>query len=37
MFFKDIVRESFLLTVYVSLIAGEMLFGAMGCPNALRC
>ncbi len=37
MFFKDIVRESFLLTVYVSLIAGKMLFGAMGCPKALRC
>ena len=37
MFFKDIVRESFLLTVYVSLIAGEMSFGAMGCPKALRC
>ncbi len=37
MFFKDIVRESFLLTVYVSLIAGKMLLGAMGCPKALRC
>ena len=37
MFFTDIVRESILLTVYVSLIAGEMLLGAMGCPKALRC